>query len=97
MAWYTGNNLRGRTSLFRKTAGNAPPEEIAEGISNLQIEYLVPGSANYVASTGVGANWGNINAIRIAFTAQSAERVAVGGQRLSRDIVYYAALRNRNQ
>lgn len=96
VAWYVGENRRGGRSLFRMRGGAAQPEEIVDGVTNLQMSYLVPGAAGYADANLVGANWPNVNAVRIAFTAASPEAVGTGGQVVSRQVVHYAALRNRN-
>lgn len=97
VAWYVGANRRGGRSLFRKVAGPTAPEEIVDGVRDLQLQYLLPGSSQYQNSTAIGAQWANVNAVRVAFNVASAEAVGTGGQRVDRDIVHYAALRNRNQ
>lgn len=97
VAWYIGRNRRGGTSLFRKVAGPAAPEEIVDGVRNLQLSYLLPGAAGYVTSTAVGTQWANVNAVRVELEAVSPEAVGTGGQVVDREIVHYAALRNRNQ
>ncbi len=96
VAWYVGENRRGGRSLFRMRGGAAAPEEIVDGVTNLQLSYLVPGAVGYVAADLVGANWPNVNAVRIEFTAASPERVGTNAVAISRQIVHYATLRNRN-
>lgn len=91
--WFIGNNDRGGRSLFRQNQNVNPPEEIVDGVTDMDLTYLVAGNANYVAVPG---NWANVNAVRIALTTVSPERVGTDGQPLEREIVHYAALRNRN-
>jgi type IV pilus assembly protein PilW len=98
VAWYIGNNARGGRSLYRKLA-SAAPDEIAEGVSDLQLTYLLPSKSAYADATNadVAAGWKDVNAVRIAFTAASTEKVGTGFVPLTRTVVEVAALRNRNE
>lgn len=98
VAWYIGNNSHGGTSLYRKLLNNNP-DEIADGVTDLQLSYLVPTQAAYADATSasVSSAWQSVNAVRIAFTTDSAESVGTNGLPLTRNVVHYAALRNRNQ
>ena len=65
--WYVGNNANGKKSLFRtritkKTVGGltrptTEPEEILDGVKDLQIEYLTKNkTSNALATTWIPAN-----------------------------------------
>jgi type IV pilus assembly protein PilW len=104
-AWYIGYNGRsynGRSgrSLYRLklqnnngTAGDTA-EEVAEGVSNLQIKYLIPGNTDYVDARSV-TDWTKVVAVRLEFTLQSLENVATGGGALQRPWNTVVTLRNR--
>lgn len=97
VGWYIGNNGRAETggrSLFRVTRNGA--EEVAEGVADMQIEYLPLGAAAYVNANAV-ADWGAVVAMRIALTlnsAQSGVSTRTDG-RLGRPMAFTLYLRNR--
>ncbi|MCB1955569.1 MAG: PilW family protein [Rhodocyclaceae bacterium] len=109
IAWYVGNNGRaatGGTSLFRmrigNTAGAAAPvgDELLEGVSGLEIDYLVDGATQYVDATTVTAanDWGDVIAVRIhlSLTSTALEANASGGaERMQREFFHVVTLRNR--
>lgn len=81
--WYVGNNSRGGRSLFRIVNGGTA-QEIAEGVSNLQLQYLTrtgtSPASDYVDATAVGswtsASTAPVIAVRTVFTVSS--RASVG-------------------
>jgi len=108
--WYIGNNGRGGRSLYRalvrNTSGtNTPnqvtPEEIAEGVTGMTIEYLSAGSNAYQAASLVG-DWSRVIAARVNLTFEGTEGALSGsyiqgtdGAALSRSVSNVVALRNR--
>ncbi len=112
-AWYIGYNGRGGRSLYRirlqNNAGNAATvsEEIAEGITDLQIEYLTRDASSVLASQYVdaanipdydgdgAADWKNVVAVRLVFTFQTLERVGTDMQPIEREWYTVVTLRNR--
>ena len=109
--WYIGYNGRnGGTSLYRanvtnRTTGATPdivdPVEIAEGISDMQLEYRSLGAATFESASSV-TDWSLVNAVRINLTAQGAEGALRGsyiegtdGDALSREVTHVVAIRNR--
>lgn len=97
--WYVGNNASGGRSLFRIGPGLAgvlePPEEVAEGVTDMQIQYLpetagVPGS-DYVDASAV-SNWDEVFAVRIVLTLENRDG---GGLTMQRTLAHTVALRNR--
>ena len=101
--WYVGPNANGGNSLYRVSlgsdnAGNAltNQQEIAEGVDNLQMQYLVTGNASYVDASLISLqDWGNVISARMVVTIASADRAGVGGARLQRNFTHVASLRNR--
>lgn len=108
--WYIGNNGRGSRSLYRArlsntTNGATPnivqPEEIAEGVRNLQIEYRVAGSTNYQPATAI-ADWSTVNAVRLTLEVEGVKGALSGqyikgtdGEALSQSFTHVVAIRNR--
>jgi len=105
-AWYIGYNSRGGKSLYRvkmyNSGGNAATQadEIAEGITNMQLQYLAKDASgnlasNYVDATSITA-WTRVVAIRLILTLQSLENVATGtAQPLTRTWNATITIRNR--
>jgi type IV pilus assembly protein PilW len=98
-AWYIGYNGRGGRSLYRLRIGKKEPEEVAEGVINLQIQYLTRDDAGNLATGYVDAgqveDWTKVVAVRLEFTLQSLENVATGGGALQRPWNTVVTLRNR--
>lgn len=100
--WYIGTNANNTRALYRQvmrrngTGVATVAEEVTEGVSNMQISYLLPGSANYVDATVVAARWSEVLAARIELTLDSPEAVGADGNVLQRTLVHTVTLRNRN-
>ena len=97
--WYIGNNTRGGRSLYQGVLapnGVVSDQEVAEGVENMTLTYLVEGDTAYVDATGVGARWNQVNAVRIEMALEGEERVGTDGNALQRNLVHVATLRNRN-
>ncbi len=113
--WYVGDTGRTRPSLvpggqtvpllglFRSTfrRGVLVNEEIAEGVTNMQVTYLVRGAAGYVTAAAVPpVQWLNVTAANITLTlagqAQGEVRLGTDGNPLQRQVSYFVILRNRN-
>ena len=100
--WYIGNNGRGGRSLYRRNMLDTP-EEVTEGIQDMQLAYLVPGSGSYVpASSVTGTGWRDVNAVRIDLNlvgvagVQSANEIrGTDGAALTRQLSHVVTLRNR--
>ena len=95
--WYIGNNGRavsGGRSLYRVTRDG--PEEVADGVTDMQVTFLVTGAADYVASTAV-ADWATVLAARIDLTFEGPDAgvSTIGpGARLRRVVSFTANFRN---
>jgi type IV pilus assembly protein PilW len=110
-AWYIGCNGRadcaspnGRslywlTLLNNGGTINVTPEELAEGVNDLQIEYLRRDASgalgeSYVAATQ-DTDWSKVVAVRLAVTFTTLERVGTDQQTITRPWYTVVALRNR--
>jgi len=99
--WYIGNNGRsdsGGRSLYRVTRLGS--EEVADGVRDLQLGYLIDGASDYVAADTV-SDWTRVTAVRLDITYESPEaNVATNGTssnagRLTRSVGYTINLRNQ--
>ncbi|MDP3253011.1 MAG: prepilin-type N-terminal cleavage/methylation domain-containing protein [Hydrogenophaga sp.] len=101
--WYVGNNARGGRSLFRVTAGG--PEEIAEGVRDMQLDYLLRNSA----TGALDSNWlsadlitdwtpgaaSQVVAVRLRLTLETQTAVGTNQQPVERQLIHVVNLRNR--
>lgn len=99
--WFVGENDRGGTSLFRVAlrsgAAAAGIEEVVEGVTDMQLEYLLPTSIDYQPANAIApTQLAEINAVRVTLQFQGQENVGPGGARVERQLAYVASLRNRN-
>lgn len=99
--WYIGNNGRsssGGRSLYRVT--RLGTEEVADGVRDLQMVYLVSGASDYVAASDV-TDWSTVTALRLDITYEGPDvNVATNGSgtnagRLTRNVGYTINLRNQ--
>lgn len=101
--WYVGNNDHGTRSLYRATlvtnGGNATTraDEIADGVRDLQLTYLMDGASQYVAADSPTVDWNNqkITAIRIVMTVDDKDATGTNRTRLSRVLEHTVTFRNR--
>ena len=99
VGWYIGNNGRPETggrSLYRVTRTGI--EEVAEGVRDMQLSYLVAGAADYANAGAVAAaDWERVTAVRFDLTFESPDSGinAATGQRLARTVAYTVNLRNQ--
>jgi type IV pilus assembly protein PilW len=99
--WYIGNNANGGRSLFQSTTSNASGvvtnvnQEVADGVQNLDIDYLVAGAAAYVPAATV-TNWDVVTAVRLVLTIRGADNIGTDGNQIERQISSTITLRNRN-
>lgn len=97
--WYIGNNARGVPSLYQSvltTAGAVAEQEVAEGVQNMTLTYLLPDATSYVNAAGVGARWNEVTAVKIVLTLAGQDRDGSDGNAISRQLTHIATLRNRN-
>ena len=97
--WFVADNGRGGSSLFQQLGSDAA-QEIAEGVSNMQITYLQPDvdAANYVDASALAiTDWAGVRAVRVVLTVDGPDaNAAVGGGPISRRIEHVVNLRSRN-
>lgn len=103
--WYVGNNGRGGQSLFRRTAGTT--EEIAEGVTDMQVGFLLRNRASqaldsdWVESEDI-TDWtasadNEVTAARITLALESLATVGIDNTPLARELIFVANLRSRSQ
>ena len=101
--WYIGTNSRGRRSLFEATVVNTggvlavQRQEIAEGVQDMSLQYLVAGATGYVDADAVtAAQWTGtgVIAVRVLLTLQG-EQNQMGGDPVQRTLEHTVTLRNR--
>ena len=102
--WYVGNNNRGGRSLFRRN--RVASEEIAEGVTNMELAYLLRDEATgtldsaWVSASSI-SDWTEIAskqvvAVRVALDLESINRPGTDGRALRRSLVHIVNLRNRS-
>ena len=96
--WYVADNGRGGSSLYQQL-GSAAGQEVAEGVSDMQIAYLQPDvdPANYVAASSLAAtDWAGVRAVQVVLTVDGTDaNAAVGGGPITRQIEHVVNLRSR--
>lgn len=104
--WYIGANARGGRSLYRSSLRNAAgvlgvqSDEVAEGVQDMQLSYLVEGASQYVEAASVAAgDWtsNRVTAMRIDLTLVGNEPVGTDGSPLQRRLTHVVTIRNRNR
>jgi type IV pilus assembly protein PilW len=104
-AWYIGYNDQGGRSLFRIVNGaTASPEEIARGVTGMQLQYLTRTGSNpaasYVDASKV-ASWDNppaatqVVAVRVILNLESSDAVGSDAATLKRSMMHVVSLRHR--
>ena len=101
--WYVGRNSRGGRSLFEATVVNnggvlqVARQEIAEGVDNMALQYLVAGAAGYADADAISAaQWSGpgVIAVRVLLTL-SGDAANAGGDAVQRTLEHTVTLRNR--
>ena len=104
LRWYVGCNGRvacnepGGRSLYRARLDNnagtlaVERDEIAEGVSDMALQYLADGGAGYVGAAAV-TDWSAVTAVRIRLELSG--RDLVDGQRVTRALDHVVTLRSR--
>lgn len=98
--WYVAGNGRGGNSLFRVALRNnalAVPEEVVEGVEDMEITYLLPGATQYQPANAIpAARWVEVSSVRLDLTLSGRENVGTDGSRINRRLQHTVTLRNRN-
>ena len=101
--WYIGNNPRGGRSLYQSTIVNvngAPSpqfQEIADGVQDMELSYLLAGGNDYVPAASVSAaQWanGNVIAVRIVLVVE-VDQDGTTHENFTRRLEHTVTLRNR--
>lgn len=108
VVWYVGTNSRGGSSLFRASRGSGVSvarEEIAEGVTDMEIEYLLRDEATgNLDATWVGASsvpgWTpatakQVVAVRVTLDLETLSKVGTDQATLKRQQIFVVNLRNR--
>lgn len=101
--WYIGtsNDPDGGRSLFQSTMSNtagavtSQNQEIAKGVENMTITYLVSGATSYRTANLV-TDWTAVNAVRVTLFLRGEENIGTDGNQIQRQISSTVTLRNRN-
>ena len=95
--WFVGNNGRGGRSLYQSLlgAGAVQAQEIAEGVENMRLTYLVPSAGTYLDAASVGTRWGEVTAVRVSLEFSSPDRVGTDNAKLLRTMTSVVSIRNR--
>ena len=102
--WYVGFNSRGGRSLFRIDINGT--EEIAEGVTDMDIAYLLRTEAtgaldsNWVDASSI-TDWTptaakQVVAVRMKLTLETLAKVGTNQQKLERQLIHVVSLRNRS-
>ncbi|MDO9596651.1 MAG: prepilin-type N-terminal cleavage/methylation domain-containing protein [Azoarcus sp.] len=107
-AWYIGNNTRGGRSLFRHVFTEGASQEIAEGVADMDLAYLLrvlenPESrymnAADVKLKVVANTWADpatrVVAVRVVLDLESRDLVGTDAATLKRQLVHVVSLRHR--
>ena len=99
--WYIGNNPEGGRSLYRVVMVNhskvlsTEAQEMVRDVTNLQLQYHVKGTADFVDASGSVA-WTSVDAVRATLTLQSTDkRAGTGFAPIERSFTSTTVLRNR--
>jgi type IV pilus assembly protein PilW len=96
--WYVGNDggTPNRTSLFQMVRiGNVETAiEVADGVTDMQLSYLMRDAIDYVAAAGV-TDWTSVVAVRVELEMEGQDIVGTDGQALARDFDHTITIRNR--
>lgn len=101
--WYIGvsgsnSNRRSLYQVRMVNSGSGPGsvrQEIAEGVHDMQLEYLMVGDTAYLPAASV-TDWSRVSAVRVVLTMRSSENAGTGNAPLERTIAHTVTLRNRN-
>lgn len=104
--WYVGYNGRndgqGR-SLYQSVLANdggvlrTVPQEIAEGVRDMQISYLLSDASDYVEANPAwtAGDIAKVIAVRIALVVEGQDRAGTDGNALTRTLEHVVTIRNR--
>ncbi len=91
--WYVAANGRNGNSLYQNVGGTVG--EVAEGVQDMQITYLLTGATGYVNGSAV-TDWAQVRAVRFDLTLASQDRVGSDGNPITRQLIHVVTIRSRN-
>jgi len=103
--WFVDENGRGSSSLYRRSLRNVEgvvrlvDEEIAEGVTDMEIMYLAGNNDSYVNAASIGATeeaWAAVRAVRVALTLEDEGLLGPDGEPLRRTLEHVVAIRSRS-
>lgn len=103
LAWYVGNNGRTTTtnrSLYRVSPRNSAgtlslvAEEVIDGVVDLQVDYLIEGTAAYVPASDV-TDWNAVFGVRLQVVIEEPDKPSTAADRVRRTMTHVVMLRNR--
>jgi type IV pilus assembly protein PilW len=108
--WYVGLNTAGTANALRRlsrssTAGDPKNDEMVEGVTNMQIQYLlgdssgVPTATSYVDASSV-SDWPLVIAVRVTLTLRTQDKVGVANGAstyITHTVPFTVAIRRRLQ
>ncbi len=95
--WYIGNGTNG-PALYQQVAtgnGTVTTQEVADGVTNLSVLYLVSGQTAYQAADAV-ADWSTVTSARITLSLAGTDKVGANDEVIERQLIHVVSLRNRN-
>ncbi|WP_083688108.1 PilW family protein [Solilutibacter tolerans] len=98
--WYVGRNAQGGGSLYRMNLANSltgstvMPEEVTDGVDNMQLSYLLDGADDYVPAAA-GMDWKKVKAVKVIVTLSRLDSLATGTNAVARQLNYTVTIRNR--
>jgi type IV pilus assembly protein PilW len=104
--WYIGGNAKGGRSVYRSSLRNnagvltVDNNEIADGVRDMSLRYLLVGTSDYVDATAVTAgDWASdrVVAVAIDLTLEGTEAVGTDGMALRRELQLVITIRNHAQ
>ncbi|PNS09465.1 hypothetical protein Lysil_1094 [Lysobacter silvestris] len=105
VSWAIAANTNGGKSLYRAVSKNGVQisnDEIAAGVNDMQLTYLLSGATSFVDANAVAGQWGTVDAIKLVLTLQpeagaltTGDRKGTGGQLLTRTVSSTISIRNR--
>lgn len=105
VTWAVAANANGGKSLFRTVSANGVQvsnDEIAAGISDMQLTYQKSDSANFMSATDVAGTWTDVVAVKMELVLQpeagaltTSDRKGTGNQTMSRTLSSTVTIRNR--
>ena len=98
--WYVGRNAQGGGSLYRMNLANSVagstvvPEEITDGVEDMQLTYLQDGQNSYANAENI-TDWKLVKSAKVTVTLQKRDALATGNDDVKRELNYLVTIRNR--